>query len=112
MPDIDDENNESTTRARIQQLQARLNEALQEPIKKRAKTEFSPYAAHLGPDMVKQLHRAAAPGGIEGMEAAMDTYEQLLQGENVDPDRVRYALHLFLTHHDDVGKLGLNVPSQ
>ncbi|HYP39294.1 MAG TPA: hypothetical protein VEX13_02955 [Chloroflexia bacterium] len=112
MPGIDDENSERTTHARIQQLQARLNEALQEPIKKRAKTEFSPYAAHLGPDMVKQLHRAAASGGIEGMEAAMDAYDQILESENVDRDRVRHALHLFVTHHEEVGKLGLNVPSQ
>ncbi|HYO49903.1 MAG TPA: hypothetical protein VEW94_08625 [Chloroflexia bacterium] len=108
MPGVDDED----TRTRAQQLQARLDEALQEPIGKGAKADYSPYAAHLGPDMVKQLHRAAAPGGIEGMEAALDTYDQLLEGETVDRDRVRYALHLFLTHHDEVGKLGLNVPSQ
>jgi hypothetical protein len=62
--------------------------------------------------MVKQLHRAAAPGGIEGMEAALDTYDQLLEAETVDRDRVRHALHVFLTHHDEVGKLGLNVPPQ
>ncbi len=110
MPNVDDEN--SGDMARVRRLQARLNEALREPIEERAKADYSPYAAHLGPDLVRKLHRAASPGGIEGLEAAMDAYDRLAQRGNIDPGRLRYALHLFLTHRDELDKLGLEMPSQ
>lgn len=102
----------SPDKARISKLQARINEALPERTDEHPKVYFSPYAAHLGPDLLRQLRLAASRGGIEGLEAAMDAYDQLSQSSDARPENLRHALHLFLQERDELDELGLQLPSR
>jgi len=94
---------------RRQQLQARIERALQETPHERATTRFSPYLIDSGPDPAGQLMRAAGSGGAEGIAAALDAFDRL--AEQGDAGRPRHALLAFLIHHPDVAGLGLRIPS-
>lgn len=96
-------------KSQVQLLQARINEALSETPEGRAGSKFSPYLPNPGVEMAGNLMRAAECGGAEGIEAALDEFDRLLTGG--DRLLARYSLLLFLTHHPEVAKLGLHIPS-
>ncbi|MFL6232377.1 MAG: hypothetical protein ACJ76N_04530 [Thermoanaerobaculia bacterium] len=89
---------ESGERARVQ---ARIDAAL-------AGARWSPYLATYGMDLQERLERAAAGGGLAGIESALDEFEALSQGG--DAGRARSALMSFLAEHPEVPRLGLKVP--
>jgi hypothetical protein len=93
---------------RLQRLQTRIGSALRESQGDRARSRFSDYRYEPGPDPATHLMRAAASGGIEGIEAALDEFDRLAADD--DRRRWQHALLIFLTHHPDVPKLGLHVP--
>ena len=93
---------------RIQNLQARIDSALRESPEERASTNFSPYLPDRGVEIEDALVRAAAPGGIEGIEAALDEFDRL--APSVGRVQAQYALQLFLAHQPDVHRLGLRLP--
>lgn len=95
--------------ARVQKLQARINDALIESGNEEAR-QFSPYGKVKGPNFARQMMLAAAAGGLDGLEAAMDEFARLWKQEG-DRERLRYALMVFLTHYPDAPTLGLRIPS-
>jgi hypothetical protein len=94
---------------RLGRLQARIDAALHESASGGKASTFSPYLAEQEPGVAQHLARAAAPGGLDGLEAMMDAYERLVETE--DPGRVQHALMLLLTHHPDAARLGLRIPA-
>jgi hypothetical protein len=95
--------------AHIRSLQERINLALRETPEDRRKSDYSDYRPDNLPEIVDELTRAAARGGAEGMEAALDEFERLAERE--DKIRAQHALMHFLTHHPAAAELGLRVPS-
>lgn len=93
---------------RVRRLQERVSAALREMPKMRA-GNFSDYLPGPWTDLAKRLTAAASPGGVEGIEAALDEYDRLSAEE--DPLVLRRALMIFLTHHPEATRLGLRVPS-
>lgn len=92
----------------IRSLQERINLALRETPEDRRKSDYSDYKPDNLPEIVEELARAAARGGAEGMEAALDEFERLAERE--DKVRLQHALIDFLTHHPAATGLGLRVP--
>jgi hypothetical protein len=95
---------------RVQKLQERIEAALRENAEAIEKSDFSAYM----PDrrnsfLVRRFTQAAHEAGIEGIEAALEEFDRLVEQE--DPLRVQHALMIFLTHHPAVGNLGLRIPS-
>ena len=89
---------ESGERARVQ---ARIDAAL-------AGARWSPYLATYAMDLQERLERAAAAGGLAGIERALDEFEAMSRGG--DAGRARSALMSFLAGHPEVPQLGLEVP--
>lgn len=94
---------------RLQKIQQRIDSVLRESPKDRLESRFSPFIAEVEPDLENQLMSAASPGGIDGVEAALDEFDRLAANE--DSGRLRHALLIFLTHNSDVATLGLRIPS-
>jgi hypothetical protein len=90
-------------------LQERINLALKETPEDRRKSNYSDYRPDNLPEIVAELTQAAAEGGAEGIEAALDEFDLLTERE--DKIRVQHALMHFLTHHPAATELGLRVPS-
>jgi hypothetical protein len=103
----DDEDNKVS--ADVRQLQNRINTALRDSAADRAQSRFSPFIDDQESDFARNLMRAASAGGLEGVWAALDEFDRLAATE--DLESMRYALLVFLTHHPDVAKLGLRIPS-
>ncbi len=93
---------------RLKKTQQRIDSALRESPQDRRGSRFSPYTAESKPDLENQLTSAASHEGLEGVEAVLDEFERLASRE--DPNRLRHALLVFLTHDSRVAKLGLRVP--
>ena len=89
---------EGDERARVQ---ARIDSAL-------AGARWSPYLATFAMDLQQRLERAAAGGGLAGIERALDEFAAMSQGG--DAGRARSALMSFLAGHPEVPRLGLQVP--
>lgn len=99
------------TRERRRALQARINAALRESPEDRAATRFTPYrfVEREGVGLSTQLMNAASVGGLEGMEAALDKFDQLA-GAGEDMGELRYELMRFLTQNPNARKLDLRIP--
>lgn len=82
-------------------LQARIDAAI-------AGLRYSPYLNTYGADLQRRFEHAAAEGGLEGVERALDEFDMVSASE--DPARARYALYLTLLHHPGLEQLGLSVP--
>lgn len=93
---------------RARALQSRIREMLRETPEEAGGRRFTPFMVTAGPDYESRLAQAAAQGGIEGIEAALDEFDRL--APQADRGRLRYALMIFLTHHPDVARLGLSIP--
>ncbi len=101
---------------RVGQLQARIDAALRESPEERAQTSFSPYMPSMEAafDIEDTLVRAAAragPGRLEGLEAALGAFDQLLESHVAERVRAQYGLRRFLAHYKGLGELGLRLPS-
>lgn len=88
---------EDDERARVQ---ARIDSAL-------AGARWSPYLATFAIDLQERLERAAAGGGLAGIERALDEFAAMCKE---DAGRARSALMSFLAGHPEVPRLGLQVP--
>jgi hypothetical protein len=97
------------TKNRIQVLQARIDAALSESPEARSKSRFSPYLVVENSDLESEILEASKIGGLDGMEAVMDKFEELAASE--DGGRVRYELMRFLAHDPTAAKFGLRIPS-
>lgn len=93
---------------RINRLQERIDAALRETPNE-PYSSFSPYMPDHRSQITREMTKAARPGGAEGIEAALDVFDELAPTE--DPSRLRYALMVFLTHQPAVAELGLRLPS-
>lgn len=94
---------------RVQKLQERIDTALHENLEATEKSDFSDYLPRGVARLTRRFTQAAAAGGVEGIEAALDEFERLGEGE--DRVRLQHALMLFLAHHSEVAELGLRIPS-
>jgi hypothetical protein len=96
--------------SRLNSLQERINSALRESGEEHIRSRFSFYAQDVSePDPANELMRAASAGGFEGVEAALDKFESLI--EKKGEGAMRNALMSFLAHNPDIRKLGLRIPS-
>jgi hypothetical protein len=86
---------------RAERLQARIDAAV-------SGLRYSPYLEVYGAPVQQRFEEAARPGGLEGMERALDLFDHLVHTE--DAAQVRYGLFLFLLHHAGLEKLGLRAP--
>lgn len=93
---------------RIERLQARVNAALREGTDE-PYSSFSPYMPDHRREITRRMTKAALPDGVEGIEAALDVFDELAAVEDIG--HLRYALMVFLTHHPAVSELGLRLPS-
>lgn len=95
--------------ARVEKLQARINSALTERPEDLSGSRYSDYLPDHTPEIVERLMRAALPGNLTGVEAAMNEFNHLAMNE--DRLRMQRALMLFMTHHPAIAELGLQIPS-
>jgi hypothetical protein len=95
--------------SRISRLQERINLALRETPEDRRKSNYSDYRPDNIPKLVAELTEAAAQGGAEGIEAALDEFDRLAERE--DKIRAQRTLMHFLIRHPAAAELGLRVPS-
>jgi len=93
---------------RLQALQERINEAVQETPAMLGRSSFSEYMPNAAGRLAAGLEATAAAGGIEGIESALDEFNRMDAHE--DPLELRHALQLFLAHHGAVRELGLHAP--
>ena len=77
-------------------LQRRLDEALREDPRERARSSFSPYQRDPGIQLSYRLADAAQRGGAEGLAAMLDLRDELIKTD--DPLAVRHAMMIVLTH--------------
>ena len=97
------------TRERASELQARINEALRERREEGGARSFSEYMPGASVGLQDELLRAAAPGGVAGIEALLDAFDRLRA--SADVAALRHALSIVLTHHPAAAELGLRLPS-
>ena len=92
-----------------EELQERINDALQQTPEDFARSTFSGYL-DTAADLTGRLYgRAVSASDAEAaVEAALDEYDALAASE--DNRRARQALMEFLTHHPAAAELGLRVP--
>lgn len=93
--------------ARRQAVQARIDRALIRREPEANAAAFSPFL-RTDPEPLIRLQQAAARGGLEGLEAAMDELDRL--AETRDPQELWWALNVFLAHYP-TGEAGISVPS-
>jgi len=93
----------------VQQLQDRIDAALREPYEESAISLFSGYMPGASTDLQSTLWTTPATGRIEDVEELLDRFDAM-KG-TADPNRLRHALTVVLTHHPTVGALGLRLPS-
>jgi len=87
----------------VEALQQRIDDALRsDPGAPRRFSEYRDSAT----DLVDRLWTAASRGGAA---AALDEFDRLRPTE--DPARLRHALMQLITHHPDVSRIGLRIPS-
>jgi len=92
----------------IDELQKRIDVALQETAGDRARSSFSEYT-DTAQDLTRALmQRAREAKGAQAVEQALDEFDRLLQSE--DRVRLQYALGQFLSHHPEAARLGLRIP--
>ena len=95
--------------AYIQRLQDRINSALKETPEDRRSSKFSDYRPDHTPELVQELVQAAEAGGVDGIDAALNRFQELARNEDVL--RIKHALMLFLMHYPAVSEQGLKIPS-
>ena len=95
--------------ARARTIQARIDEALREPVDEAGRSSFSSYVPGGSTDLQSTLWTKPATGTVNDLEEILDRYDELkIAG---DPGRLRHALTVVLTHHPAVDALGLKLPS-
>jgi hypothetical protein len=97
------------TKNRVRALQARIDALLSESPEDKAKSRFTPYMIAEKSDLESRILEALKIGGLDGMETAMDKFEELAASE--DGGRLRYELMRFLTRDPAAAKFGLRIPS-
>lgn len=100
---------DDATRLRVASVQARIDDALTEPVEDAGRTRFSSYMPGGSTNLQQALWTKPATGRVEDLEEILDRFDQLKATE--DPGRLRYALSVVLTHHPAVEALGLTLPS-
>lgn len=105
--------NDPENSERISLLQERINSALRESPEERARSSFSPYMSDAGFGVENALTRASedAGGDYAGIEAALDEFDRLVEGEGMGVVRAQYGLQRFLAHYSGLSELGLRLPS-
>ena len=94
---------------RVARLQQRIDDALAETPAMRRGSTFSDYDPGETDRFVGSFADAAAEGGIEGLERALDAFDEAARA--ADPLAIRRDLMVFLARHPDVARLGLRLPS-
>jgi hypothetical protein len=97
------------TAARQTTAQARINEALREPIDEAGRSRFSSYMPGASVPLQDALLASAAGPGLAAVEGILDAFDRLR--ETVDRGALRHALTVVLTHHPAMRELGLRLPS-
>jgi hypothetical protein len=92
-----------------EELQERINHALQQTPEEFARSAFSDYL-DTATDLTRRLYKRAVSSNDPetAVEAALDEYDALAASE--DNRRARHALMEFVTHHPAAAELGLRVP--
>jgi hypothetical protein len=97
------------TRGRVRAIQARIDEALREPIGETGARSFSDYLPGGSLAVQDELLRATGAGGLTDIEAMLDAFDRLRA--SADRARLQHALSVVLAHHPALAELGLRVPS-
>jgi hypothetical protein len=95
--------------ARLAAVQARIDDALSEPLGEAGTSRFSSYMPGASVPLQDALLAAAKDHGLDGLEALLDRFEHL-RGSN-DRGALRHALIVVLTHHPAVHEFDLRLPS-
>lgn len=94
---------------RLARLQQRIDAALAETPAMRKSSTFSDYDPTRGERFDALFADASREGGVTGLERALDAFDAAAR--TADPLALRHDLMVFLTHHPDMARLGLHVPS-
>jgi hypothetical protein len=92
----------------VRQVQQRIDAALASGPADLSVGPYSDYLPDHTPALVEYLMRAAKPGGLAGIKAALREFDRLAETEH--PLRIKQALMIFLTHHPEAARLGLRIP--
>jgi hypothetical protein len=96
------------TSERVKTLQARIDEALREPVEQADVRSFSEYMPGASVALQDELLRAGGADPVTNVEAILDAFDRLRVSG--DP-ALRHALSVVLTHHPATAELGLRLPS-